>query len=88
MHTDWIFILIVSSTELEALVLNTEDEVVADIYYPEEEPIPPGCHHLVGHQPTYTPRVKIPYQLVKERGRKLNSKSVAMAIDVVKTEIL
>ena len=76
-------------TELEALVLSTDqgDEVISHHYYPQEEPIPPGCHHLLrllGLEPSYTPRVKIPYQLIKERGRELNSK-MSMQLHIVQS---
>lgn len=55
-------------------MLSVEDnEIITDVYYPQEEPIEPGCHHL-GHEPSYKPRIKIPHQLIVERGRKLASK--------------
>lgn len=63
--------------ELEALVLGGEDDEVVSHYYPQQEPIPPGCHdilRILGLEPTYTPRVKIPYKFIRERARKRNSK--------------
>lgn len=65
------------SIELEALVLSSEDDEAVSHYYPQQEPIPPGCHdilRILGLEPTYTPRVKIPYQFIRERARKRNSK--------------
>lgn len=80
-HMEWLIMNCpIASTlaELEALVLTSGgDEVSSHHYYPQEEPIPPGCYdilRILGLEPTYTPRVKIPYQLINERAKKRNSK--------------